>query len=89
MDRVYTRLQTERAEWFLDITKGVPYYGDGGILGGKKPLGEITAILRREILDVSEVEKINDLTARREQRSLDVDGNIQIDGESEGIGLTI
>lgn len=89
VDRVYTRLQTERAEWFLDVTKGVPYYGDDGILGGKKGLPEITAILRREILDVFEVDKINQLNTTREQRMLNVSGDIQINGEAQGIGLTI
>lgn len=87
VDRVYTRTQTERAEWFLDNRKGVPYYGDNGILGGKKSTGETAMILRREISDVSEVEKINNLTVNKERRDLNINIDMNIGGESVGLSL--
>ncbi|MPW31992.1 hypothetical protein F9L16_23890 [Agarivorans sp. B2Z047] len=89
VDRVYVRLQTEFGEWFLDITKGVPYYGEGGILGGKLGTGEVSAILRREILDVIEVDKINLMSVTKDRRALTINSDISIQGQSEPIRLSI
>lgn len=89
VDRVYTRIQTERGEWFLDNTIGVPYYGDNGILGNKRQLTEIAAVIRKEILGVAEVDKINQLNVTRQQRVLSIDGDIQINGSSESVGIVI
>lgn len=57
-DRIFTALSTQLGEWYLDNTDGVPYYGENGILGGKKTEGEVAAILRRRILLDPEVDRI-------------------------------
>lgn len=57
-DRIFTALSTQLGEWYLDSSDGVPYYGETGILGGKKTEGEVAAILRRRILLDPEVRRI-------------------------------
>lgn len=57
-DRLFTALSTQLGEWYLDLEDGVPYYGDGGILGGKKTEAEVAAILRRRILLDPDVDRI-------------------------------
>lgn len=57
-DRLFTALSTQLGEWFLDAEDGVPYYGVGGILGGKMTEAEVGAILRRRILLDPEVSRV-------------------------------
>lgn len=57
-DRLFTALSTQLGEWYLDNEDGVPYLGDGGILGGKKTEAEVGAILRRRILLDPDVDRI-------------------------------
>lgn len=57
-DRLFTALSTQQGEWYLDADDGVPYAGEGGILGGKKTEAEVGAILRRRILLDAEVDRI-------------------------------
>ncbi len=61
-DRIFTALSTQLGEWFLDAEDGVPYYGAGGILGGKMTEAEVGAILRRRILLDPEVRRVVSMT---------------------------
>lgn len=58
-DRIFTRLSINRGEWYLDQDIGIPYLGPDAILGGKKSEAEVSAIIRREILLVDQVDRIN------------------------------
>jgi len=62
-DAIQTRVQTELGEWFLDTKIGIPYYNNDesqdGILGSKMQADEISAIFRRQILDVDNVKRID------------------------------
>lgn len=61
-DRIFTALSTQLGEWYLDADDGVPYMGDGGILGGKKTEAEVGALIRRSILGDPEVDRVVDMT---------------------------
>lgn len=60
-DRLFTALSTQLEEWFLQSDDGVPYYGPGGILGGKMTEAEVGAIIRRRILLDPDVDKIDSM----------------------------
>lgn len=60
-DRLYVALTTNLGEWFLDNEDGVPYYTDGGILGGKMTEAEVGAIIRRRILQDPDVDRVESL----------------------------
>lgn len=57
-DRLFTALSTQLGEWYLDAADGVPYMGEGGILGGKKTEAEVGALLRRRILSDPQVDRV-------------------------------
>ena len=57
-DRLFTALSTQLGEWYLDANDGVPYMGEGGILGGKKTEAEVGALLRRRILSDPQVDRV-------------------------------
>jgi len=86
-DRIFTALSINRGEWFLDADKGIPYLGADGILGGKKTEAEVGAIIRREILNVDEVDRIVSLDISQDSfRRVSVDGEARLklaDGTSE------
>ena len=86
-DRIFTALSINRGEWFRDIDKGIPYLGADGILGGKKTEAEVGAIIRREILNVDEVDRIVSLDISQDSfRHVSVDGEARLklaDGTSE------
>lgn len=88
-DRIFTALSINRGEWFLDIERGIPYLGQGGILGGKKTEAEVGAIIRREILNVDEVDRVASLSIAQDSfRHVSVDGEARLkldDGTSETI----
>lgn len=67
-DRLYVALTTQLGEWFLDVTDGVPYYGENGILGGKKSEAEVAAIIRRRILLDPDVDRIESFTLQQDAR---------------------
>jgi hypothetical protein len=82
-DRILTRLQTELGEWFLDNRVGVPWYttsSQRGILGSKMQSDEISAILRRQILDVDGVVRIEtfDIDFDNSSRSLSVNADVTV-----------
>jgi hypothetical protein len=54
-DRLFVALSTARGEWFLNVREGLPY---GDILGGKLQLAEVSALVRRRILEDPEVSRI-------------------------------
>lgn len=60
-DRLFTALSTQLGEWFLQSDDGVPYYGTGGILGGKMTEAEVGALIRRRILLDPDVDKIDSM----------------------------
>lgn len=88
-DRIYTALNINQGEWFLDAEKGIPYLGADGILGGKKTEAEVGAIIRREILNVDEVDRVVSLSIAQDSfRHVSVDGEVRLkldDGTSETI----
>lgn len=92
-DRIYTALQTQLGEWFLDIEKGIPYYGESGILGGKRTEAEVAAIIRRVILRDPEAERIISLDVIQDQfRRVTVNGEVLLslaDGTSETIQIEV
>lgn len=57
---INTRLGTEATEWLYDNTVGLPYYSDGGFFSGDMTQDEMSAIMRREVLGVYGVIRIND-----------------------------
>lgn len=91
-DRIYTALETDVGEWFLDVTKGIPYTGENGILGGKRSEAEVGAIYRRRILLCPEVGRVNSLEINQDaNRHVDVSGDVRLemdDGSSEIIKVS-
>lgn len=91
-DRIYTALETDVGEWFLDVTKGIPYTGENGILGGKRSEAEVGAIYRRRILLCPEVGRVNSLEITQDaMRHVDVQGEVLLDmedGSSETIQVS-
>lgn len=92
-DRIYTALSTQLTEWFLDNTDGVPYYGESGILGGKKTEGEVGAILRRRILLDPEVDRIESMSISQDaRRHVSINAEVRLllaDGTSETISVEV
>lgn len=86
-DRIYTALSINQGEWFLDAEKGMPYLGADGILGGKKTEAEVGAIIRREILNVDEIDRVISLSIDQDSfRHVSIDGEVRLklhDGTSE------
>lgn len=86
-DRIFTRLSINRGEWYLDQDIGIPYLGADAILGGKKSEAEVGAIIRREILLVDQVDRINSLEITQDPfRHVAVAGEVLLtmpDGVSE------
>lgn len=91
-DRIYTALQTDVGEWFLDVNKGIPYTGENGILGGKRSEAEVGALYRRRILLCPEVGRVNSLEITQDaNRHVDVSGDVRLemdDGSSETIQVS-
>lgn len=91
-------LKTQLNEWYLDTTVGIPYfYADGspndnsdpGILGGKYSAAEISAILRKVILETPGVLSIStfELGQIDADRSITVKSSVVIDAtQQSGIG---
>jgi hypothetical protein len=92
-DRIYTALQTQLGEWFLDVERGVPYYGENGILGGKRTEAEVSALIRRVILRDPEVDRIVSLDIIQDSfRRVTVTGEVLLslaDGTSETIQIEV
>lgn len=91
-DRIFTALSTDVGEWFLDVTKGIPYTGENGILGGKRSEAEVGALYRRRILLCPEVGRVNSLDINQDpNRHVDVFGDVKLDmadGSSETIQVS-
>lgn len=91
-DRIFTALSTDVGEWFLDVTKGIPYTGENGILGGKRSEAEVGALYRRRILLCPEVGRVNSLDINQDaNRHVDVSGSVKLDmddGSSETIQVS-
>lgn len=92
-DRIFTALSTDVGEWFLDVTKGIPYTGQNGILGGKRSQAEVGALYRRRILADPEVGRVNSLDITQDPlRHVDVSADVKLDmadGSSETIQVSI
>lgn len=91
-DRIFTALSTDVGEWYLDVTKGIPYTGEDGILGGKRSEAEVGALYRRRILLCPEVGRVNSLDITQDAaRHVDVQGDVKLDmadGSSETIQVS-
>lgn len=91
-DRIFTALSTDVGEWFLDASKGIPYTGENGILGGKRSEAEVGAIYRRRILQDPEAGRVNSLQITQDpSRHVDVAGEVVLamaDGSSEIIQVS-
>lgn len=92
-DRIFMAISTQLGEWFLDVEKGVPYTGEGGILGGKRTEAEVAAIIRRVILHDPEVDRVVSLDIFQDpQRRVTVTGEVLLslaDGTSETIQIEV
>ena len=90
-DRIFTALNIQLGEWYLDVDRGVPMYGENGILGGKRTEAEVGAIYRREILNVDEVERVVALSIIQDSfRRVTVDGEAKLsltNGTSETVPI--
>lgn len=88
-DRIFTALNIQLGEWYLNSTKGVPYYGENGILGGKRTEAEVGAIFRRVILRDPESDRIVNLNIVQDSgRHVDVTGEVRLNltnGTSETV----
>lgn len=92
-DRIFTALNIQLGEWYLDTTIGVPYYGENGILGGKRTEAEVGAIIRRVILTDPEVDRVISLDIAQDSfRHVSVTGEARLrlaDGTSETIQIEV
>lgn len=88
-DRIFTALNINLGEWYLDVDKGIPLYGENGILGGKRTEGEVGAIYRRAILRDPETERVISLSIIQDSfRRVTVDGTAKLsltNGTSETV----
>lgn len=88
-DRIFTALNIQLGEWYLNSTKGIPYYGENGILGGKRTEAEVGAIFRRVILRDPESDRIVNLNIVQDSgRHVDVTGEVRLNltnGTSETV----
>lgn len=88
-DRLFTALSTQLGEWYLDAEDGVPYMGEGGILGGKKTEAEVGALIRRRILADPQVDRVVDMQVRQDaQRRVSVTAEVLLTS-SETINVSI
>lgn len=87
VQQIKCALSTDLGEWYLDTTKGVPYYsatgqqndGTKGILGSNNySAAEISAIMRKVILEVPGVEAVTELNIGdpNEDRLVKVQGTV-------------
>jgi hypothetical protein len=90
-DRIYMALNINLGEWYLDVDKGIPLYGENGILGGKRTEGEVGAIYRRAILRDPETERVVSLSIIQDSfRRVTVDGEAKLsltNGTSETVPI--
>lgn len=78
-DRIYTSLNTQLGEWYLDVADGIPYIGENGILGGKKSESEVAAIIRRRILLDPDVDRIDSLSVTQDSfRRVSVSAEVRL-----------
>ena len=90
-DRLFMRLSTQLGEWVYNTDDGVPYYGSGGILGGKMSQAEVEAIIRRAILSDPEADRIEAMSITSKGRAVRVDATVVIklaSGSSETINIS-
>lgn len=64
MQRLITRLNRERGEWFLDVSVGLPMYQDGAGLLGSKNKNVLELLIRKETLGTDGVNRIVQLNTR-------------------------
>ena len=64
---VRVRLRWWRGHWFLDLSKGVPYLEQLFVRGVSD--ATIRAVLRREVLDVAGVARVDELRVTRDRQS--------------------
>ena len=81
---VKTRLATELGEWLYDNRVGLDYYGENGIFRGSMSDDEISALVRRQTLDVAGVTRINSFIQEfnRGTRAKPISMNIQVVGDN-------
>lgn len=96
--QVRVALLEELGGWFLDIDRGIPYYSGTttlndnttpGILGGKLSAAEISAILRRVILEVPNVTRVEtfEMNQNTQNRSLSIQSKVLVETfDVNGIG---
>lgn len=84
-------LNIQLGEWWLDVDKGIPMYGENGILGGKRTEGEVGAIYRRAILRDPETERVVSLSIVQDSfRHVSVEGEAKLsltNGTSETVQI--
>lgn len=91
-DRLYMRLRTQLGDWVFDTELGVPYVGEGGIMGGKKSQAEVEALLRRAILSDPEADRVDSMTVTAKGRRVSVEAVVVLalaSGKSETVTLTV
>ena len=88
VDRLTTRLSKWLGDWYLDTSEGIDYKNK--ILGQSGNGGEISAILRREILqepDVDQIETFSLTTDSNNARGFAVSVTLSIVGFDESVAV--
>lgn len=98
IQQIRTALQVELGEWFLNTQTGIPYYSangtlndntNPGIFGGKISAAELSAYLRKAILQVPQVIKINTfLLTETVNRTVQIESQVLVETNTvNGIGF--
>lgn len=70
--RVRTRIIRNVGDWFLDLTAGLPWYGDDGLLGRRGVMREVEALVSAEAADTDGVVSVSGVSARYDSATKEV-----------------
>lgn len=85
LQRLITRLNRERGEWFLDTSVGLPMYQDGTGLLGSKNKGVLELLIRKETLGTAGVNRIVQLNTRYQSKERTLSIYMQLIVEDVGL----
>ena len=90
VERLRTRLATWLGDWYLDTARGIDYKNK--ILGQSRNGGEISAIMRREILSEPGVDQIFSFSLTQDaedRRGFTVSAQVDLTGSDQPITVTV
>ena len=90
VERLRTRLATWLGDWYLDTARGIDYKNK--ILGQSRNGGEISAIMRREILSEPGVDQIVSFSLTQDaedRRGFTVSAQVDLTGSDQPITVTV